>query len=79
MSDVMRFDTPEERREYWKRVRIAQGWHAGNNGSGKRNWFACRETESGLEWHLNKNGDVIRYGSHEAATKIADKLNAQAA
>lgn len=50
-------------------------WTAFNNGSGSRRWFVARETASGTDYHCGKNDELIRYGSFEAASRAADRLN----
>lgn len=58
-------------------------WVAAVNGNSKRPWFVTRQGTTNLQtsedfdaWYLNdKNGDLIRFKSHETAQKRADQLN----
>jgi hypothetical protein len=53
-------------------------WRPANNGSSKRRWFLIRDESVPLadRYHLNGAGNLVRFGSHEAAVKAAAKLNA---
>ena len=59
--------TIPEASAYWSR------WQAGNDGTGKRMWFAFRH--STREYARDRAGQIRRFGSREAAQKVADENN----
>lgn len=53
-------------------------WEARNDGVGKRIWFLYDATrKAGKRYRRSKRGNVIRYGSHQAAMHKCIKLNGQ--
>jgi hypothetical protein len=59
-------------------------WRPASNGAGSRPWFLCRysghdDMSVPLEdrYQFGAADTLIRYGSHEAARRAADKLNAR--
>lgn len=48
-------------------------WRPASNGAGKHRWGAARF--GGREWAENESGRVIRVSSHEAAQRLADRMN----
>lgn len=58
-------------------------WRPANNGVGKRIWFVCRDLPTpnahGMrkEWHVDRNGKLIRY-TRDGAYRKADELNGTA-
>lgn len=54
-------------------------WKTASNGAGKRHWFVCRRVGGSdrfpkLEYHTDRNGDLIRY-TFDGATRTAAALN----
>jgi hypothetical protein len=65
-------------------VQSLPAWRPANDGSGKRMWFLTRysghdDPSVPLEdrYHYGANGNLVRYASHGAAQRAADKLNSQ--
>lgn len=57
----------------------SESWQVGSNGSGARHWFVLREPYGKpVEYHEDKNGDLIRY-TEAGALKKAEELNAKRA
>ncbi len=52
-------------------------WEPANDGTGKHPWFLCRDSDkAGVRFHYAKDGwRLVRYASHEAAQRAADRLN----
>jgi hypothetical protein len=57
-------------------------WTVGNNGSGRRNWFALRNVEGRTggpyEYYSDKHGEMI-WLTEAGALKRAELLNAETA
>lgn len=53
-------------------------WRPANNGAGKRPWFVVRGNGGPAAdcYQWTKSGNLIRYGSCEAAMRAAARLNA---
>lgn len=54
-------------------------WRPASNGGGPRHWFLYRDVPNvGDRYHTGAGGQLIRYGSSEAAKKAAERLNGKA-
>lgn len=63
-------------------VHVPGGWRPANNGAGERRYFVCRDRPADhpdrgrkgpIEYHTDKNGDLIRYtmgGAYRKATEL---------
>lgn len=63
-----------------KRGEPAARWRPANNGSGKRMHFLISSDESlpvEHRYHYGSDGRLVRFASHEAAQKAADRLHAK--
>jgi hypothetical protein len=59
--------------------RVMTAWRPANNGAGKRIWFLYRDAPKvGDRYHLNSNGQLVRYASMQGAQRAADLLNERA-
>lgn len=56
-----------------------QTWRPANHGVGERCWFLVRHESVPVDerFHTGVDGQLVRYGSWEAAKTAADQLNAQ--
>lgn len=57
---------------------MLNNWRYAHNGTGPRPWFVVRGGYPGgvpFEQYESADGTLIRYGSWEAAQRVADKLN----
>lgn len=52
-----------------------EAWKPASHGAGKRHWGAARY--DGREWASDCRGRVIWVESHEAAVKLAARMNAE--